>query len=60
MNDKDDNRTKIQLKMSTETHKRIKIYCVQRGISMQSALESMLEKAFAGVHMPPPPPGPIQ
>ena len=58
MSDKDDNRTKIQLKMSVDTHRRIKIYCAQRGMSMQSALEAMLEKAFAGVQMPPPPVGP--
>jgi len=56
MSDKD--RTKIQLKMSIDTHRRIKIYCAQRGMSMQSALEAMLEKAFAGVQMPPPPVGP--
>jgi predicted DNA binding CopG/RHH family protein len=53
MNDKDDTRTRIQLKMSVDTHRRIKIYCAQRGVSMQSALEAMLEKAFSAVAMPP-------
>lgn len=41
-------RIRMNLQLRESTHLAIKIYCAQRHISMQRALEAMLDKAFAG------------
>jgi hypothetical protein len=44
-------RTRINLQLSQATHRRIKVYCVQRSTTMQAALEAMLDKAFEAVKL---------
>jgi hypothetical protein len=45
----DDTRVRVNLKLPAETHLRIRVWCVRKGVSMQGALEGMLVKAFARV-----------
>ena len=36
---------RVNLFLSRPTHSKIKVYCAQRGVSMQSAIEGWLDKA---------------
>jgi hypothetical protein len=41
-------RKRVNLTLSIATHTRIKVWCARKGVTMQVALEGMLDKAFSG------------
>lgn len=42
-------RVRLNITLTRATHQRIKVWCAARGVTMQNALEGMLDKAFAKV-----------
>jgi hypothetical protein len=40
-------KVRVNLKLNRATHSRLKVWCAQRGVSIQSALERLLERRFA-------------
>lgn len=46
-------RKRINLTLTESTHAKIRVWCAQRGVSMQSALEKMLDAAFDRVAVSP-------
>jgi hypothetical protein len=42
-------RVRVNLKLSPVTHTKIRVWCAKRGVSMQSAIEKMLDDAFEKV-----------
>ena len=47
----EDPQVRINLHLKSSTHLKIKVYCAKRRMTMQGAIEAMLEKAFAGVEV---------
>lgn len=45
-------RVRVNLMLSRDTHARVRWWCLQRGVTMQSALEKMLDSAFDKVVPP--------
>jgi len=40
-------KVRVNLKLNRATHSRLKVWCAQRGVSIQSALERLLDRRFA-------------
>jgi hypothetical protein len=40
-------RKRVNLSLSLETHRAIRVYCAQRGVTLQAGIEGMLDRAFA-------------
>jgi hypothetical protein len=43
-------RKRVNLTLSLATHGRIKVWCAQRGVSLQSAIEGWCDRAAAQIH----------
>lgn len=39
-------RVRVNMWLNQPTHRALKVWCTQRGVTMQSGLERMIEKAF--------------
>lgn len=40
-------RVRLNVSLSAETHKRLKVYCAQRNVAIKDQVAAMLDKAFA-------------